>query len=169
VPPRGPDLDKLLAALNEQRAAAGLPPYTGVVTERALGLACLAAVRAVQQAGLRPARGALRGAVRYTLEQLAVLAPGRSVEVRVPPFAAVQCVAGPRHTRGTPPNVVEMAPATWLDLATGTLGWADAVASGQVHASGLRADLADYLPLAGLRQTDLGGEDGHESTGGHYT
>ncbi|NUT47368.1 MAG: hypothetical protein HOV94_08660, partial [Saccharothrix sp.] len=78
------------------------------------------------------------------LEQVA---PGRSVEVRVPPFAAVQCVAGPRHTRGTPPNVVETDPRTWLELAVGRLGWADAVAGARVTASGSRADLSTLLPV----------------------
>jgi hypothetical protein len=86
-------------------------------------------------------------AVRYTLEELAQRAPGRSVEVRVPPYGAVQCVEGPRHTRGTPPNVIETDPATWLALATGRLSWSDAAESGAVRASGLRADLSAYLPL----------------------
>jgi hypothetical protein len=67
----------------------------------------------------------------------------------VPPVAAVQCVDGPRHTRGTPPNVVETDPVTWVRLATGRLGWADAVRSAKVVASGLRADLDGYLPLVG--------------------
>jgi hypothetical protein len=73
--------------------------------------------------------------------------PGRSVEVRVPPFAAVQCVEGPRHTRGTPPNVVETDPQTWLELATGRLEWSDAVEAGRVTASGTRADLSHWLPV----------------------
>jgi Bacterial SCP ortholog len=85
--------------------------------------------------------------VRYLLEELAVRAPGRSVEVRVPPYAAVQCVAGPRHTRGTPANVVEIAPTTWLALATGATSWQTAVTEGRVHASGGRADLSPFLPL----------------------
>lgn len=87
-------------------------------------------------------------AVRYTLQSLAEAAPGNSVEVRVPPFAAVQCIEGPRHTRGTPPNVVELDAAVWLALASGRLTWAEAVASGRVHASGSRADLSSVLPLA---------------------
>ena len=78
---------------------------------------------------------------------LAGRAPGRSVELRVPPYVAVQCVAGPRHTRGTPANVVETDPVTWLELATGRLTWADALADGRVSASGERADLAGYLPV----------------------
>jgi hypothetical protein len=94
-----------------------------------------------------PARDDLRDASRYLLEELAARAPGRTVEVRVPPFGAVQCVAGPRHTRGTPPNVVETDAATWLRLATGALSWDEAVASGAVRASGERADLHGLLPL----------------------
>ncbi|GAA4349831.1 sterol carrier family protein [Angustibacter luteus] len=86
-------------------------------------------------------------AVRYTLEELAARAPGHTVEVRVPPFGVTQCLAGPRHTRGTPPNVVETDAETWLALATGRLSWADARATARVLASGDRADLADVLPL----------------------
>jgi hypothetical protein len=147
VPPRRPDLGKLLAALNEQRGAGGQPPWSGLVTERVLGAASLAAVTDALAAGSEPLRPALRAAVRYTLDLLAEQVPGRTVEVRVPPFAAVQCVPGPRHTRGTPPNVVETDPLTWLDLAAGRLDWATAVATGRVRASGQRADLSAYLPL----------------------
>ena len=82
------------------------------------------AVLAATDAGLVPGREALRGAVTYLLGLLAGRAPGRAVEVRVPPFAAVQCVEGPRHTRGTPPNVVETDPVTWIGLAAGRAGWA---------------------------------------------
>ena len=89
----------------------------------------------------------LRSAARFLLLTLEQRAPGRSVEVRVPPVAAVQCVEGPRHTRGTPPNVIEADPLTWFRLATGRLGWAEAVESGAVQASGPRADLGAYLPL----------------------
>lgn len=92
-------------------------------------------------------RNVLATAVRYTLQHLADIAPGHTVEVRVPPFAAVQCVEGPRHTRGTPPNVIEMDAATWLALARGAMSWTEALASGSVHASGSRADLAGLLPL----------------------
>ena len=94
---------------------------------------------------------ARRTAVRFTLEELADVAPGNSVEVRVPPDGAVQAVAGPRHTRGTPPNVVETDPDTWLRLVTGELTWADAAAQGRVLASGARADLTDWLPLQAAR------------------
>jgi Bacterial SCP ortholog len=86
-------------------------------------------------------------AVRFTLEELASRAPGRTLEVRVPPYGAVQCVEGPRHTRGTPPNVIETDAGTWLNLVTGQEDWASSVSGGGVHASGLRATLADYLPL----------------------
>jgi hypothetical protein len=86
-------------------------------------------------------------AVRYLLQLLAERAPGNTVEVRVPPFGAVQCIPGPRHTRGTPPNVIETDAPTWLGLATGGIAWADAVDSGKVHASGQRADLEGLLPL----------------------
>ncbi|MER1997131.1 MAG: sterol carrier family protein [Arthrobacter sp.] len=86
-------------------------------------------------------------AVRYALEELAERVPGNSVEVRVPPFGVTQCIPGPRHTRGTPPNVVETDAATWLGLVTGNLAWAEAVAAGKVSASGLRADLSECLPL----------------------
>ena len=86
-------------------------------------------------------------AVRYLLQVLADEAPGNSVEVRVPPHGATQAVEGPRHTRGTPPNVIEMDAATWLALATGTLPYADALSSARLIASGSRADLTAYLPL----------------------
>jgi hypothetical protein len=96
-------------------------------------------------------REVVRTAVRFTLEELAEVAPGNAVEVRVPPDGAVQCVAGPRHTRGTPPNVVEMDPITWLQLASGLLTWSDAVVDGRVGASGERANLSDLLPLQATR------------------
>jgi hypothetical protein len=98
-------------------------------------------------AGAEPPRAVVRDAVRVLLAELAQRAPGRSVEVRVPPFGAVQCVPGPRHTRGTPPNVVETDALTWVLVATGRLGWTDAVASGRISASGIRTDLSEYLPL----------------------
>jgi hypothetical protein len=104
-------------------------------------------VLATLDSGDEPDRPTLRAAVRDLLAALRYLAPGRSVEVRVPPFGAIQCVDGPRHTRGTPPNVVEMSPLTWVSLATGRLAWADAVADGRIAASGTRADLSAYLPL----------------------
>lgn len=88
--------------------------------------------------------------MKVLLDALASEAPGRSVEVRVPPYAAVQCVEGPRHTRGTPPNVIELDPRTWIRLATGRLAWA--AAAGRVSASGARADLSTRLPLQGYAQ-----------------
>jgi hypothetical protein len=90
---------------------------------------------------------ALRDAVRALLTALRTRAPGRSVEVRVPPYGAIQCVEGPRHTRGTPPNVIETDPATFVLLGTGALAWATALHDGRVSASGSRADLTPYLPL----------------------
>ena len=94
-----------------------------------------------------PDRGALRLVVKALAERLAQTAPGRHVEVRVPPYAAVQCVEGPRHTRGTPPNVVEAEPVAFVELCTGRLPWAEAAADGRVRTWGDRADLSPYLPL----------------------
>ncbi|SDR93527.1 sterol carrier family protein [Agrococcus carbonis] len=105
----------------------------------------VAAVRAALERGAERAQTAL--AVRYTLQCLAERAPGKSVEVRVPPFGAVQAVEGPGHTRGTPPNVIETDVATWLALATGAEAWADAVGRGAVRASGVRADVSPWLPV----------------------
>jgi hypothetical protein len=95
----------------------------------------------------QPARGEVATAVRLSARALARDAPGRAVELRVPPFAAVQCLAGPQHSRGTPPNVIETDPRTWLCLATGRLSWAEALRSGRLSASGERADLAALLPV----------------------
>ncbi|MFF6907701.1 sterol carrier family protein [Streptomyces sp. NPDC012389] len=94
-------------------------------------------------------RQALAACTRLLADTLADRAPGGSVEVRVPPFAVVQCIGGPKHTRGTPPNVVETAPLTWLRLATGRTEWARALENAEVSASGERADLAELLPLMG--------------------
>jgi hypothetical protein len=109
----------------------------------------LASVLAALDAGLPPDPEALKAAVRYSLQLFAVRHPGKALELRVPPVAAVQCLAGPAHTRGTPPNVVETDPVTWLRLAGGRLAWAEAVRSAAVRASGPRADLSGYLPLTG--------------------
>lgn len=118
-----------------------------------------AAIRMTLEDGVGTDKDATGMAVRYLLQLLADLAPGNTVEVRVPPYGAVQCIEGPAHTRGTPPNVIEMDAATWIALATGTGSvegsdarsaadrWAAAVASGSVSASGSRASLADRLPL----------------------
>lgn len=91
----------------------------------------------------------VRARVKASLARLQEVAPGRSVEVRVPPYAAVQAVPGLTHRRGTPAAVVETDADTWLALADGTLAWSDAVASGRVRASGERSDLSVYLPLRG--------------------
>ena len=94
-------------------------------------------------------RATQRLAVRYTLQVLTDRAPGYSVEVRIPPFAAVQAIPGPVHRRGTPSAVIEMDAPTWLALATGELSWAQARAAGRIRASGERADLTEWLPLVG--------------------
>jgi hypothetical protein len=101
--------------------------------------------------GEQPPRAVVGRAVKTTARWLAQQVPGRSVELRVPPHVAVQCVEGPRHTRGTPPNVIETDAATWLRLATGLQTWAEAVDAGKVSASGNRADLSVHLPLRPLR------------------
>ena len=92
-------------------------------------------------------RDAVALAVRYLLEVLASDFEGHTVEVRVPPWGAVQAIEGPRHTRGTPPNVIETDAETWIALATGSLPWSEAVASARASASGQRADLSEVLPL----------------------
>jgi uncharacterized SCP-like protein len=89
----------------------------------------------------------VRAAVKHFLAVLARRYPGKSVEVRVPPYAAVQCIAGARHTRGTPPAVVETRADVWLALARGRVTFTDALAAGQVRASGERSDLSGQLPL----------------------
>src|SRR5687768_4694806 len=113
-----------------------------------------AALKLWREAGRPPSdvpvpvpRTVIATAVRYSLEEVTARAPGNSVEVRVPPFGVTQCVEGPRHTRGTPPNVIECDADTWLAMVTGRLSWADAVGDGRVAASGLRADLSALLPL----------------------
>ena len=141
---------RLRAALDEQRAALGEPAWAGPDDPEALGRACAIAVSQALAAGQSPRPGALREAARYLARLLAAQAPGRAVEVRVPPYAAVQCIEGPRHTRGTPPNLVEMDPVTWVRLAAGLTNWADALAAGAVRASGVRADLGAYLPVLDL-------------------
>ncbi|MFC7764321.1 sterol carrier family protein [Catellatospora bangladeshensis] len=97
--------------------------------------------------GRVPERLTLRDAVRALLAHLATTAPGRSVEVRVPPYGAIQCVEGPRHTRGTPPNLVETDPVTFLQLAAGRVDWAAAVADGRIRASGIRSDIGALFPI----------------------
>lgn len=115
--------------------------------------ATLAAVRALapwlrEETAPTPDRAAIAMAVRLTARTLAGVAPGASVEVRIPPFVAVQCIPGPRHTRGTPPNVVETDPRTWLRLATGLLDVEEATRNGAMRLSGSRAgEVASWLPL----------------------
>ena len=109
--------------------------------------AAVAAVLSALDAGTTPVRADLALAVRGLADRLAQQAPGRHVEARVPPYAAVQCVEGPRHTRGTPPNVVEVDPVAFVELCTGRVPWADAAADGRVRTWGDRADLSRWLPL----------------------
>ncbi|HZU46523.1 MAG TPA: sterol carrier family protein [Mycobacterium sp.] len=100
-----------------------------------------------------PGRAELAAAVRLTARTLAAQAPGAGVEVRIPPFVAVQCIAGPRHTRGTPPSVVETDPRTWLLLATGLLQVAAAKAAGTLQLSGSRTgEIERWLPLVPLER-----------------
>ncbi|MET4137563.1 sterol carrier family protein [Pseudarthrobacter sp. PvP090] len=127
-------------AIDEGRAALA-------AWQTANGLASGATDAAGADAGTPVPRSTLATAVRYSLEEVTARAPGNSVEVRVPPFGVTQCVEGPRHTRGTPPNVIECDAATWLAMVSGQLSWADAVGAGRVAASGLRADLSGLLPL----------------------
>ncbi len=148
MPPASRRFDpaQLLAAADAQAdvlASAGLPgPADTDPAQRVIS----AVAQAVRE-GVAAEPTALRFAVRLLADRLATRHPGRSVEVRVPPYAAVQCIAGPRHTRGTPPNVVETDPVTFVGLACGFVEWDAAVASGRVRASGERADLRPYLPL----------------------
>lgn len=90
---------------------------------------------------------AMRAAVKGLALCLAAAHPGRTVEVRIPPYTAVQCIEGPRHTRGTPPNVVEAEPSAWLELCTGRAAWHELVRTGRIRASGERADLSALMPL----------------------
>ncbi|HCU50585.1 MAG TPA: hypothetical protein DGG94_12415, partial [Micromonosporaceae bacterium] len=94
----------------------------------------------------------LRDAVRALLADLSEIAPGRSVEVRVPPYGAIQCVEGPRHTRGTPASVVEMDPVTFVEISTGLGGWDNAVRDGRIRASGIRADISHLFPISGVNR-----------------
>ena len=154
MPARAMAIERLRAAVDEQRAALGEPGWAGPFDAVALGRECVRAVLAAMDGGSAAGPQALRAAVTFLLGVLADRAPGRAVEVRVPPYAAVQCIEGPRHTRGTPPNVVETDPVTWISLAAGRTGWAQAAAAGKIRASGPRADLAAYLPLiTGLPDT----------------
>ncbi|MFJ9555626.1 sterol carrier family protein [Nocardiopsis sp. NPDC101807] len=132
---------RLRESLDEQLSALGEAPFEG--DDEAAVAACARAVLRAE----KPLRGAVKAAVRGTLAVLADRAPGRSLEVRVPPYGAVQVVEGPRHTRGTPPGVVETDPLTWLRLATGRTSWEQEVSGHRVQASGARSDLSGHLPL----------------------
>lgn len=92
-------------------------------------------------------RADLRLLTKHYLARLVARAPGHAVEVRVPPYGAVQCIQGPRHTRGTPGAVIEMPADAWIDVASGAMTWADARAAGRIRASGERTDLSELLPL----------------------
>lgn len=145
MPRKPPSVDAILAAYDAQVAELGAdaPERPGAVVADDV----VDVVRRARELGQVPPSPALKLVCRVLAERLADRAPGRSVEVRVPPFAAVQCVPGPRHTRGTPPSVVECDPLTWVDLAIGSLSWSDAVRDGKIRASGERSDLTAYLPL----------------------
>ncbi|MGW2031598.1 MULTISPECIES: sterol carrier family protein [Streptomyces] len=150
------DADRSLRALLEEHpgsrlldTSAGALPLDDYLVTRAVELVVHtddlnAAVPALE---VPYDRQALAAATRLLADALAAKAPGGSTEVRVPPFAVVQCVEGPRHTRGTPPNVVETDPLTWIRLATGRTAWADALAAAEVSASGERADIGGLLPV----------------------
>lgn len=116
-------------------------------TDPVVGSAALSRAVAALDAGADADRADLKVATRYLLEELAERAEGNSVEIRVPPYGVTQAVAGPRHTRGTPPNVVECDAVTWLLLATGRLAWAQAVTAARLSASGDRSDISAHLPL----------------------
>ena len=98
-------------------------------------------------ASIRGDAAELALAVRYALQLIRQKAPGNSVELRVPPFGAAQIIEGPRHTRGTPPAVIEVSAEVWLDLVVGRTGFDEAQRDGSVSASGVRADLQGFLPL----------------------
>jgi hypothetical protein len=140
-----PTPERLRAALDAQLIELGRADGDPAPPVARLEGALVDAVLAAYDAGQEPVRPAVRLAARLLLDRLAADAPGRSVEVRVPPYAAVQCVEGPRHTRGTPPNVIETDAKTWILLATGRLAWDDA--RDRITASGARADLSGLLPV----------------------
>ncbi|WP_338698166.1 sterol carrier family protein [Streptomyces sp. Q6] len=127
----------------------GVMTLTGVLVTRAVELVAHTddLNDAVPGLDLPVERQLLAAATRFLADALAAKAPGASTEVRIPPFAVVQCVEGPRHTRGTPPNVVETDPMTWIRLATGRTGWTSALDDALVSASGERADLEALLPI----------------------
>ncbi len=147
MPARGINTQRLRAAVDEQRAALGEPAWAGPSEAEALGRECVRAVLAAMDAGLVPGKEALRGAVTFLLGLLAGRVPGGRSRCGCLRTRRCRCIEGPRHTRGTPPNVVETDPVTWIALAAGRAAWAEAVATGKVRASGPRADLSAWLPL----------------------
>jgi hypothetical protein len=142
MPPNPPSYDAAVAALLAQVPGSAVVP--GELE------AVLWQLDEAVGAAEDPERGALKLATRHLAQTLATRHPGRSVEVRVPPYAAVQCLAGVRHTRGTPPATVEVEPVAFVQLCTGRLGWQEAVRDGRVRASGERSDLSPLLPLVRL-------------------
>ena len=80
--------------------------------------------------------------VKEVLAKISKLAPGHAVELRIPPYSAIQCVEGPKHTRGTPPNVVEMSAEVLFEIVGGKINWPDAISDGRISASGERSDLS---------------------------
>ncbi|MET7382184.1 sterol carrier family protein [Streptomyces sp. NPDC005526] len=158
-----PDLDTYLGAVEKRlrtrldehpgtrllATPAGALPLTDYLVTRAVELVVHTddLNAAVPGLAVPHDRQALAACTRLLADTLAARAPGGSTEVRIPPYAVVQCVEGPRHTRGTPPNVVETDPLTWVRLATGRTAWRDAVEAAEVSASGERADLGGLLPL----------------------
>ncbi len=144
------DPNRLRAALAAQLERLGDDPARAEQADPSslLSLSVTAVLQGVSRIGpVEPDPALLRLVVRQLLDLLTRRAPGKAVEVRIPPYAAVQCIPGPRHTRGTPPNVVETDAVSWLRLATGELSWTDAIAAGRLTASGERADISGYLPL----------------------
>ncbi|MDS1271889.1 sterol carrier family protein [Lipingzhangella sp. LS1_29] len=138
---------QLRTVLNQQLAELHRPAYAGPDSESALVCAAVRTAVDALASGHTPERGLLRAAVRGSLAELGRRAPGSTLEVRVPPFGAAQCLEGPRHTRGTPPSVVETTPQVWLRLCSGDLDWHHAVAAREVAASGAHTDLGRVLPL----------------------
>ncbi|HVA60768.1 MAG TPA: sterol carrier family protein [Mycobacteriales bacterium] len=149
--PRAADPDEVRQALAAQRqrlVVAGLPVAQRIQTDDLVAALIDAVGCGLDRSEpVPPVTAALKIVVRALAATLVRRAPGRSVELRVAPYAAVQFGAGPRHTRGTPANVVETDPLTWVRLASGRLGWATAVEAGLVRASGARSDLSGWLPL----------------------
>jgi len=147
------DADRLRTAVAAAREVLATADDTNRVVGPGIRLGDYARTRVVEAVvhgldlGVTPHRAALRLTVRLLVEVLAARHPGRSVELRVPPFAAAQVIPGPRHTRGTPPAVVEAEPIAWVLVATGRRAFAAAVADGGIRASGGRSDLTPYLPL----------------------